>query len=84
MHCTGGVKIDLQLAFGADFGMPDSPYDARDMAVSSAVWVRGTRGLASLIVIGLAIFYFIKTWKQGQRKDGMAICLVFGILLCMA
>ncbi|WP_066685444.1 hypothetical protein [Christensenella intestinihominis] len=48
------------------------------------VWLRGTRGLASLIVIGLAVFYLIKAKKQGRRTSGMVVCLVFGILLCMA
>ena len=34
----------MRLAFGTDFGMPDSPYDTRDMAVSSAgLGARDTR-----------------------------------------
>ncbi|MEA5004543.1 MAG: hypothetical protein VB081_13740 [Christensenella sp.] len=48
------------------------------------IWVRGTRGLASLIVIALSLVYLVKTRKQkNRRKAGMIVCLVFGILFCL-
>ncbi|MBC5648560.1 hypothetical protein [Christensenella tenuis] len=73
-----GLLLVLILACPIPHMIPETwPYHPQ-------VWVRGTRGLASLIVIGLAVFYFIKTRKQGRHKAGMVICLVFGILLCIA
>ena len=49
------------------------------------IWVRGTRGLASLIVIALCVIYLVKTiGKKERRKLEIVECLVWGGIFCLA
>lgn len=51
----------------------------------SEIWVRGTRGLASLIVIALCVIYLVKTiGKKERRKLEIVECLVWGGIFCLA
>lgn len=54
-----------------------------DWPYHPTVWVRGTRGLDSLITIALSIIYLIRAKKNERRKAGMVGCLIAGVALCL-
>ncbi|MEA4854620.1 MAG: hypothetical protein VB082_10175 [Christensenella sp.] len=48
------------------------------------VWMRGTRGLAGIIVMILSIVYLVRARKSGRNKAAMVVCLILGGALSFA